>query len=594
MAVCALVVLPMCSSGEGSGGAGPLTLDRIVVSPQDASVTTGAERTSIRFSAKAYWSTGDVTDDPPVTWSGSNRTAGTIDEDGLFTPSADNGGITLISARYLGVTGSATLTVVFKQDILDEGVPETVPAAFDALSSSIDESRAPIILYPYNETVVPRNIEELEILWTSDETDPEALTVLVVESETTLTRYFTMDDRWVPTQAQWQTLAATNSGGTLTILPYRVEATSDEEGMRLNGPAFRPSAPTELTISRLDAEGAVYYWSISAEGIYRIPYDGTGASLFYPSEGTEGAECVSCHTLSPTGRRLAVVYEGDPKILGMLELHEDGGTPDVLVSKAEGVPSSRATFSPDDRYLLGVESGQLYLYDGQTLDLIAKPDLGFDRVANPAFSPDGSQLVFVVPSEFRDDTSFYGGRLAIVPFYDGVFGVPEWLTERVDGMNQYYPAWSPDGDWIVFNMSTEDPDDDSEGDSLMDLSAAVYVIAAEGGVPIRLDRLNDVSPFYLGPEADDPSVPLGDMTDPAKVANSWPGWAPLPDADLLWLSFSSLRGYGDRVEYGVAQIWISAFDPSLAAAGIDPSSPPFWLPRQGYETTNHIPQWGPY
>ena len=39
------------------------------------------------------------------------------------------------------------------------------------------------------------------------------------------------------------------------------------------------------------------------------------------------------------------------------------------------------------------------------------------------------------------------------------------------------------------------------------------------------------------------------------------------------------------------QLWMVAFDPARAAAGMDPSFPAFWLPFQDINSGNHIGQW---
>jgi hypothetical protein len=61
---------------------------------------------------------------------------------------------------------------------------------------------------------------------------------------------------------------------------------------------------------------------------------------------------------------------------------------------------------------------------------------------------------------------------------------------------------------------------------------------------------------------------------------------------LYWFTFSSRRAYGLRLADGdQAQIWMAAFDPQKAAAGMDPSTVAFWLPFQDPGSGNHIAQW---
>lgn len=143
---------------------------------------------------------------------------------------------------------------------------------------------------------------------------------------------------------------------------------------------------------------------------------------------------------------------------------------------------------------------------------------------------------------------------------DGQFSEPRTLYDAPAGYNAYYPAFSPDGQWIAFNISTGDAYDDED--------ASLWVIPASGGNPIEMSSAN------LG----------GGLT------NSLPRWGPLPDDDVLWLAFSSKRTYGNMT-VGNPQVWVAGFDPEKAIKGEDPSWPAFWLPGQDVTQNNHIPAW---
>lgn len=116
---------------------------------------------------------------------------------------------------------------------------------------------------------------------------------------------------------------------------------------------------------------------------------------------------------------------------------------------------------------------------------------------------------------------------------------------------------------------------------------------------------------------------------PASVAsplsNSYPRWAPFVQtykgAPLFWITFSSTRDYGLRVQnaktgmtqcyppdvletpgeahgkaYGPSckqpQLWAAITLPGGASALTDPSHAAFWLPDQDRTTHNHAAQWG--
>ena len=77
-----------------------------------------------------------------------------------------------------------------------------------------------------------------------------------------------------------------------------------------------------------------------------------------------------------------------------------------------------------------------------------------------------------------------------------------------------------------------------------------------------------------------------------ELKNSFPRWGPLPDDDVLWLAFSSVRPYTVDPSFNeLPQIWITAIDPNKVESGEDPSSAPFWLPGQETQSDNHLPVW---
>jgi Tol biopolymer transport system component len=217
-------------------------------------------------------------------------------------------------------------------------------------------------------------------------------------------------------------------------------------------------------------------------------------------------------------------------------------------------------FSPDGEYLVTTYGGALLLYDGVTGEYLNEIPLGY-TASHPDWSPDGEQLALVLTGSHSSDWTFTGGQIAVMDHLgDGSFTDPVVIHDPGDSYNAYYPTWSPDGEWIAFNISTEDAYDD--------VSAELYAMTPDGSVVVELEGAN--------------------MAE--SLTNSWPKWAPLPDDDILWLAFASKRDYG-TVTSSIPQIWVTGFDPAKAALGVDPSWPAFWLPNQDAEENNHIPVW---
>jgi hypothetical protein len=192
---------------------------------------------------------------------------------------------------------------------------------------------------------------------------------------------------------------------------------------------------------------------------------------------------------------------------------------------------------------------------------------------HPDFAPMGDAIVYTSVAAPGADWHFSGGSIVIQPFdpATGSWGAATTLVTPPAGSNAYYPSWSPDGAWIIYNQSAEDAYDDG--------SAEIYVIPSDGSAaPLRLDS---------------PNIAAG-------LTNSWARWAPFeqtyhPGAastePFFWLTFSSKRAFGVRLPIGTPQLWMAPFFPARAVAGTDPSGPAFRLPFQDLGTNNHIAQW---
>jgi hypothetical protein len=158
----------------------------------------------------------------------------------------------------------------------------------------------------------------------------------------------------------------------------------------------------------------------------------------------------------------------------------------------------------------------------------------------------------------------------VMPWTGSGFGAATTLLSS-SGENNYYPSYSPDGAWVVFNRS---PDD-----SYNNIAAHLWAVRSSGGPPIALTTADDA----------------GDQ------GNSWPKWAPFAQTylgePLLWVTVSSRRDYGLRLQQAsmpadmrTVQIWMAAFRPNQPPPS-DPSAPAFWLPIQSTSAGNHIAQW---
>jgi hypothetical protein len=167
-----------------------------------------------------------------------------------------------------------------------------------------------------------------------------------------------------------------------------------------------------------------------------------------------------------------------------------------------------------------------------------------------------------------DALSITSGRIVMLD-YDGANWNEGVTLVPSSGDNNYYPAFSPDGRWVVFMKSPTNMDSDvSSGVT----DATLWV------VPVDMSS----APIHL--------------TMASGAGDSWPKWNPSEYDErgrtIFWLAWSSQRAYGLRYASGsVVQLWMTAFDPARAAMGLEPAYPAFRLPFQNIGTGNHIPQW---
>jgi hypothetical protein len=133
----------------------------------------------------------------------------------------------------------------------------------------------------------------------------------------------------------------------------------------------------------------------------------------------------------------------------------------------------------------------------------------------------------------------------------------------------FYPSFSPDGQWVVFTRTI--------GPGYSDPSAQTWVVKADGTMP---------------------PIPLARANLGANLTSSWARWVPFAQTfgavqePMFYISFSSMRPYGVRMPaLAKPQIWMAPFFPERARAGLDPSGPAFRLPFQDVTAGNHVAQW---
>ena len=448
-----------------------------------------------------------------------------------------------------------------------------LPAGFDPgwFSGPEDPSRAPTVVYPPADVIMPRNLGDFEVHWT-DASQNDVFEVSLTSEYVSLKVYVPggngvaaagPEPSWMNfLPAEWET--AVGNEGTVQF---------QVRGVSSANPTSVGSAPPQLV--RLSNEamlGGLYYWAsagaTSPEGIYRHDMSKPGQPAEqYLTKAQTNNRCVACHVLSRDGTEMAVTWDGGNGNSNLLDV----ATTTLATEQAGTNAWNFGTFTPDGKQFLGVKNGVLTVRDYATQAVLATmTSAGY--VTHPDLSPDGTKLVYVRPAVQGSDWSFDQGGIFMRTYDEASLSFGPEQQMFLDGNNNYYPSFSPDGQWILFNHAP------AGGSAYNNANASLYVMKADGTTttPIELATAN----FGAG------------LTD------SWGRWAPFSqtlganDQQMYWVTVSSKRNFGVRlVGVNQPQIWMSAFLPDKAAAGQDPSTPAFRLPFQNIDSNNHIAQW---
>ena len=584
----------------GSGGAPPIDgLVSIKVTPADQTlVIAGTTPATSTYKADGTFKDGHHED---VTTRVDFRLADT----GLgnftgpaFQSQTDHGGFTSVIAEAGNVQGSTTLTLLFKQVGNDPASTNLPPDPGSKFGGSVDPGRAPDLVYPNDGVLVPPNLGKLEFHFHAGANN--TLFELSFENNVTDVKIYLRcavplngGCIYTPDPIAWHWIAETNRGGApLNVL---IKGTDDA------GSAVGVSGMQTVQFSKDNINGGLYYWTTSgATAIMRFDFASTTqttAAQYLTAPA--GAQCIGCHALSHDGKKLVAEVNGQ----------NDGRT--LLVDVATTTPLAPLTgmgtsifesWNPAGTQYVGAygDSGatdfNLMLFDGNTaakMADIANTGSSANPADHPDWSPDGMHIVYVkvgIPNTLQ---KMHEGAIELInDMGGGVWSAPSEIVPRQSGKNHYYPAFSPDGSFIVYDESTCSSGG-LECNADTDPTATLWAIKPAGGGPIVLARANAPGKADGGATA---------LTD------SFPKWSPFvfqrtreDGSKLEWVTFSSTRQYGLRPPPPSPNggnesptgtlIWMAGVNPDNVALGQDPSYPAFALPFQDITTSNHIAQW---
>ncbi len=502
----------------------------------------------------------------------------------VFT-TTERAGRTTLTAFHKAASADAQISVRLNHIIIEAGVPGDAP---DQFGGATPGGNAPSLVYPGSGVMLPPNLSELELHYLPG--SGNQLFELDFAGDLIGLKIYTQCTAlaegclYLPSEETWQLIAEAARGNTL-FLTVR----------GLAGTTVAASNPSTMSFAQNDLYGGIYYWD-AAGAIMRYDFGrrGQSAETYLNAPEASGTSCVGCHSLSRDGTRIAVGVD----------------MPSPAPMRTFQVDPKQMTWSDDDGanfYAFSPDNTQMLTSNGNSIDLrnaVTGEKVGTAPVialgSMPDWAADGAKVTYSKP-----DTSFCdGGGIPGIPGFPGLPGgggggldtcatvghssgsimlvdAGAWSNEktlvRADGKNNYYPSFTPDSQWIVFNRSPLNKDSYDTDD------AELWTVSVDGAQPpVRLDNAT------------------------TGITDSWPKVSPyvhqFQNRDIYWFTFSSKRSFGlrlkneemsynDENDPRTAQIWMAAFDPARAAEGLDPTWVAFRLPFQDLGTGNHIAQW---
>jgi TolB protein len=350
-----------------------------------------------------------------------------------------------------------------------------------------------------------------------------------------------------------------------TAGPYEITV----RGLAGDG-ATATSAPIELELADEEIQGGVYYLAPEDHPPsirrHELGIERRSSEVFL-----ETTEYVPSHSLTRDGSRIAVSTQTGT---GGAIIH----IYDVATRAPAGVLESSegfvARYGPGEDMVLSMQGADVF--DAFPIQLVSPDGTVLEEFEHGAahsasWSPDGDRIAFDVTTELVGIHFVF--ELQLLERVDGAWQAPRTLATP-DILGAYQPTFAPDSDWIGFT-ALDRTDQDVHGT----YAPLLVALRASDARMVHLRRaLGSADRYVNRPEA--------------------MRWNPSPyDHDgrrIYWFTFSTARPCGllpevDHETTGGRQVWMAAFDPE--ADPDDPSRPAFRIPAQRWGLDNGAAEW---
>lgn len=514
-----------------------------------------------------------------------------VDEHGKVTTRGLSAGEVELSASYgeQHVTANIFVSVALRE--VGEGVSAMNLQALER-TAELDPGLALAppnpskLLYPYDQTVMPRGLNSPTLQLSPGSLPPEDVRLYVSAEGFGWDGFLHVDTPLTPRltipQDVWDGALASAGGGSVTF-----EITKASSGA-VYGPITSGIIAADASL-----KGTIYY----------MTYDEAALGLWStrPGQGDSPKQimsgCTVCHAASADGRRLSVGADPSTELprSGVYQVGSNGSATQIAAAPNDLGGDSRglsmATFTPDGEYVMrsqndfwGGVNQRAFRIDGAGGTLLEASVLGLGLEVSaylPTFAPDGRRYAFTNGAGEGMPFGSVGRSLSIMDVsIDPALGSAGTLTftnrqllldNGPEGSVVKFVTFLPDANRLVYQegegYAMQYGEMAPTWDELSSFHAStgrLAMVDTSTKAQVTLERLNQ-----------------GNLPSDAQ-RNYEPVALPVSVGGYDWVVFTSIRDYGNTYQGNDArkQLWVAAISPNVQT-GEDPSHPAFLLPNQG-------------